>query len=88
MLVSAYLFRQMDDPFMSGWALLAAAVGAAGVVAGLWMLVVAKSWGHTGSARYRRGVEDAHGEGAATSPPASTDDVAAWDALTRGDDPS
>lgn len=69
---------------------LALAVAAAAVVLGGWTVVVAGAWSRAvrGASRYRRvtGDEGAPAEAATTGPGA--DDVAAWDALTRGEDPT
>lgn len=62
---------------------VAAALGLAIAVAGLRALVLAPRW----SARSdRHGVGP--GEQRPVEPTAGTDDLAAWDALTRGDDPT
>jgi hypothetical protein len=69
---------------------LARAVAAAAAGLGVWTAVAVGGWtrGASGASRYRRvtGAEGA-ADGTPTAGPGE-DDVAAWDALTRGEDPT
>lgn len=79
---------RVDDASTTALPWLAAAVGAVGVLLGLWTLATAGSWGHTGTSRYRRAADEAPAVADTDGSLPRHDDVAAWDALTRGDDPS
>lgn len=68
------------------WLTLVVAV--AGVLIGVWTCLVAGSWERGGASRYRRGTDDDGERRRGGAPSAEPDDVAAWDALTRGDDPT
>lgn len=71
------------------WLGLAVAAAAAGL--GVWTAVAAGAWARgaaSGASRYRRVAGDEVAvDGAPTRGPGH-DDVAAWDALTRGEDPT
>lgn len=71
------------------WAALAVAVAAA--VLGAWTVVAASAWSRgpgRSASRYRRVTGDEGGPAEAATTAPGGDDVAAWDALTRGEDPT
>ncbi|GEN79074.1 hypothetical protein AFE02nite_08080 [Actinotalea fermentans] len=83
---------QVEDAAVAAlpWAGLAVAIAV--VLLGGWVTVAAGRWGATasrGGSRYRRATQAADpASGGQSSPAAGPDDVTAWDALTRGEDPT
>lgn len=67
---------------------LALAVAGVGLVVGVRVLATAGSWVRGEGSRYRRTTDGDPPAQAAGPAEAQPDDVAAWDALTRGEDPT
>lgn len=71
------------------WPALLVALACVGL--GVWVLVAGGSWPHgasRGASRYRRATDDAGPADGRAAAAGGTDDVSAWDALSRGEDPT
>lgn len=70
----------------TAWPVVAAVVGVLDVLAAVLVVVWSRHWAAPTS-RYGT-AEDARGRGPAAASPGPDDDRSAWDALSRGDDPT
>ncbi len=86
--VAALGVARVDDPASTPLPWLALVVAAAGVAVGLRTVLAAGSWEPPGGSRYRRPTAPDGAPGGTDGTGAARDDVAAWDAMTRGEDPS
>lgn len=68
---------------LTPWPWVAAGVGVVAVLAGVWLALTSRQW-----ARPSDRHDVAPGQGAVRAAVVHDDDQAAWDALTRGDDPT
>lgn len=71
----------------TAWPVVAVVVGAVDVLAAVVVVVSSRRWAAPTS-RYGTAAGDARGAGAVAPAPGPDDDRSAWDALSRGDDPT
>jgi uncharacterized membrane protein (TIGR02234 family) len=76
----------VGDVTTSAWPWIAVALGVVDVLAAVWLLRASRAW--AGPSRRHEGAPGGAGGTGAPRRPEEGDDRAAWDALSRGDDPT